>query len=245
MTLCSEIRFNLGIYVLGAIDPAERSKMEAHLGSCPACRDELAALAGLPALLSRVSEAQISQVAAEHQDVHPSSELLEVLLARAAEERRSSKRTHRTGRWGGVAGRWAPLAAAAVVILVVGALLGWLALPDGESGPKAIPTTSFPSPSPERFTATDARTHIWAQLDVTEGSWGTGARVHLEGVPVGTRCRLVAVATGGRRDPMASWMVPGDGYGDFGGSTMMNRDQIKSFEIVTAEGRPLLTFPAS
>ena len=50
---CSEARLSLGVYVLGAIDPAERSLVDSHLASCRDCRDELAGLAGLPALLAR------------------------------------------------------------------------------------------------------------------------------------------------------------------------------------------------
>jgi anti-sigma factor RsiW len=52
---CPEARISLGVYVLGAIDPAERAQVDAHLTTCRECRDELAGLAGLPALLSRVS----------------------------------------------------------------------------------------------------------------------------------------------------------------------------------------------
>jgi len=49
---CREIRHSLGVYVLGAIDPADRALVEEHLASCPECREELAGLAGLPALLA-------------------------------------------------------------------------------------------------------------------------------------------------------------------------------------------------
>lgn len=52
---CGEARISLGVYVLGAIDPAERALVDAHLVTCRDCRDELAGLAGLPALLARVS----------------------------------------------------------------------------------------------------------------------------------------------------------------------------------------------
>lgn len=52
---CGEARISLGVYVLGAIDPAERALVDAHLATCRDCRDELAGLAGLPALLARVS----------------------------------------------------------------------------------------------------------------------------------------------------------------------------------------------
>jgi len=42
------------VYVLGAIDPAERALVDAHLATCQACQAELADLADLPALLAMV-----------------------------------------------------------------------------------------------------------------------------------------------------------------------------------------------
>jgi hypothetical protein len=51
---CSEARVALGVYVLGAIDPAERAQVDAHLATCEACQAELAELADLPALLALV-----------------------------------------------------------------------------------------------------------------------------------------------------------------------------------------------
>jgi hypothetical protein len=51
---CSQARIALGVYVLGAIDPAERALVDAHLATCEACQAELAALADLPALLAMV-----------------------------------------------------------------------------------------------------------------------------------------------------------------------------------------------
>jgi anti-sigma factor RsiW len=52
---CGEIRLELGVYVLGAIEATDRSAVDAHLARCADCRDELAELAGLPRLLSRVA----------------------------------------------------------------------------------------------------------------------------------------------------------------------------------------------
>ncbi len=52
---CREIRLDLGVYVLGAIGAADRSAVDTHLACCADCRDELAELAGLPGLLSRVA----------------------------------------------------------------------------------------------------------------------------------------------------------------------------------------------
>ncbi|HTB54033.1 MAG TPA: zf-HC2 domain-containing protein, partial [Trebonia sp.] len=45
---CAEARLSLGVYVLGAIDPAERALVDSHLAGCRDCRDELAGLAGIP-----------------------------------------------------------------------------------------------------------------------------------------------------------------------------------------------------
>jgi hypothetical protein len=59
---CDEIRHALGAYVLGAIDPAERAVVDRHIATCPACRDELAGLAGLPALLGRLTMAEVENL---------------------------------------------------------------------------------------------------------------------------------------------------------------------------------------
>ncbi|NVI86296.1 anti-sigma factor, partial [Actinomadura sp. BRA 177] len=82
MNDCTDVRTSLGVYVVGALDPGERSRLEEHLERCPACRDELAGLAGLPAMLGRVEREQLERVTG------PPPELLDGLLARAAERRR-------------------------------------------------------------------------------------------------------------------------------------------------------------
>jgi Putative zinc-finger len=51
---CARARQELGVYVLGAIEPAQRAQTGRHLAACPQCRTELAGLAGLPALLRKV-----------------------------------------------------------------------------------------------------------------------------------------------------------------------------------------------
>ena len=59
---CREIRQLLGVYVVGAIDPAERAIVDGHLSVCSECRAELGGLAGLPALLSRVPVADAERM---------------------------------------------------------------------------------------------------------------------------------------------------------------------------------------
>jgi predicted lipoprotein with Yx(FWY)xxD motif len=50
---CAGIRPQLGVYLTGAIAPADRVVVVRHLAACASCRAELAGLAALPALLRR------------------------------------------------------------------------------------------------------------------------------------------------------------------------------------------------
>ena len=56
---CERWQFESGVYVLGALSPAERRAFEAHLSRCHPCRDDLASLAGLPGLLARLTPCRI------------------------------------------------------------------------------------------------------------------------------------------------------------------------------------------
>lgn len=106
----AELRRALGAYALGGLEPAERSRVEGHLEDCAACRDELASLAVLPGLLSRLSEEEASgdllNVRADH---------AERVVDEVARQRRSERR--RLGVWRTVA------AVAAAIALVVGAVV--------------------------------------------------------------------------------------------------------------------------
>ena len=62
---CAQIRPELGVYVLGTIAPADRAMVDRHLASCPRCREEVAGLAGLPALLRKVPIDAVMQLPGE------------------------------------------------------------------------------------------------------------------------------------------------------------------------------------
>lgn len=107
MTLgCGEASAGLGAYVVGALEHRERVELEAHLAICPACRDELAQLAPLPGLLSRLT---VDEAIAGPPPVDDA--MLERLLRAASRERRTA--TQR---------RW--LAAAAAVVVLAGGSAG-------------------------------------------------------------------------------------------------------------------------
>jgi predicted anti-sigma-YlaC factor YlaD len=60
---CQEIRLELGVYVLGVIEAADRLAIHDHLARCAACRDLVAELADLPWLLSRVRVDDVDSIA--------------------------------------------------------------------------------------------------------------------------------------------------------------------------------------
>ena len=77
--ICPDTATDLGAYVLGALEPGDRRRVEEHLERCPACAAELAELAGLPRLLDHVDPADLTPAA-----VAPSPELFARMSAAAS-----------------------------------------------------------------------------------------------------------------------------------------------------------------
>jgi len=59
---CAEFRAELGVYILGAIAPSDRAEVVRHLASCPRCREEVAGMAVLPALLRKLPAETLGQL---------------------------------------------------------------------------------------------------------------------------------------------------------------------------------------
>jgi hypothetical protein len=100
----------LGAYLMGSLDAQDRVAYESHLANCRRCREELASLAGLPGLMSRISVDEAVSGPPPIDDA-----MLDRLLAAAKAERHVA--SHR---------RW--LAAAAAAVVLVGAPLGALGI---------------------------------------------------------------------------------------------------------------------
>ena len=248
---CDEIRHALGAYVIGAIDPAERTVVDRHIAACPACRDELAGLAGLPALLGRLTLSEVENLgpngtartaddpaepaAAQHSGgpgaghPEPPAGLLRSILGEAAR-----RRAHRR--------RAAVLAVAAAAVVVAGAgtaARAWL------SGPAASPRPQHTSAATwqRHATATDPHTNVTATVEFSGKNWGTAVEAYMAGVPYGTRCVLWATDRSGRHVEVANWTYAEDGAW-YPGSSSVPGNAIKSFDI-TAHGRTLVTVPVS
>lgn len=101
-------------YVLGALEPDERRRFEAHLPHCDQCRGEVADFAPVPALLARAS--QVEQVAAPGRIADDAARRVSGEWSALAASRR---------RW-----RWVAAVASAAAVAVAVTSFG-LAAPDG------------------------------------------------------------------------------------------------------------------
>jgi anti-sigma factor RsiW len=205
-------RLSLGAYVLGALDPVERSEVEAHVSACPLCRDELAELSGLPGLLSRVT---LPETLERPQPAPPA--MAERLIERVRAARRSRRR-----RLAGAAGALTAAAVAALALVLAGGDAG---TPGG-----TVPTIS----------ATNPRTGVAANLALRPAAWGTEVRVRLRGVPAGTRCRLVAVSRDGRHEVAGTWRADYEGRANVETATAIPRSDLARLDVVTEGGRRLV-----
>jgi len=238
---CAEARISLGVYVLGAIDPAERALVDAHLATCRDCRDELAGLAGIPALLARVNPEEIGRIGVEETgtpwapgpagQLPPPPELIDTVLHLGAARRRRT---------------WMRYAAvAAAVVALGGGIFGGLAA----SRSPAVPSASIPFwPGQTTWEKIDASSHTsdaWATVHYGTERWGTVVAAQVTGVPIGTTCELYAVHPDGTRTQVMSWTTANDeGSVWYWGSLSMpsTNKGISSFQVTTGP-KVLVTVP--
>jgi hypothetical protein len=223
----------LGVYLLGALEPEERSAFESHLYGCDICRAELVRLAPLPGLLNQISVTdfeEITEPPAPAVDPVRPAELPEpvVLDAPPSEPDPVVRKlpTPRTRRAWQITG-----AAAAAVVLLVAGFFGYQAV--------------WGSDSPERsvtWSADDPNSGVHAQIQLTERSWGTDIKVWMSDVPGSKECRLVVMAKNGYRDrvdpyyEIAGWWTSGhSAHDDIPGSTSIDLASIRRLEIMDGD----------
>jgi predicted anti-sigma-YlaC factor YlaD len=233
---CPEARLSLGVYVLGAIDPAERSQVDSHLASCRDCRDELAGLAGLPALLARVGVEEAIALAesdgpppAEDEEQPPPRELLGTVLDLASARRRRR-------RWVEVG-----LSVAAALIIAAG-VFGGLRFHSGApsaSSAVAVGPASGPWETETGHTADMSATVMYRPM-----GWGTQLAAKVTGIPVGTTCQIWVVGPGGKRMLIGSWVTDNnEGHVWYPLSAAVSSANVREFVITVSQARSI-TVPA-
>jgi anti-sigma factor RsiW len=222
---CAQARQELGVYLLGAIEPAQRALVNRHLAACPDCRAELAGLAGLPALLRSVPVAETLQLSEDDAALMPGPSLT-VLVGRVSRIRRR---------------RWRRTAAAALIA-------GFAAA----SGLQALHSLAARAPaaavSQWAVAAGGANpvTGAWAAVRYTTRPWGTQMEVRVTGIAAGTRCQLWVTGPRGQDVAAGGWTIAAGHQTQaawYPASAPFQAASLRSFEV-TAGGKTLVTVPA-
>ena len=230
---CARLRLSLGVYVLGAAEPAERVLVSSHLAWCRACREELAGLAGLPGLLGRVPAVEADTLAADPDTLAADeadseadpllASALPRLLGRAARARRAR--------------RWLALAAAvAVVLAVAGGMAVQRAL--SRAGPAVPAPVTW-----QTAAAHNGLTRASATIRYAAVAWGTELEVQVGGVPAGTACQLRVAGSDPRVVIAGGWViVPGQPGPWYPAATSLAASRVRGFSV-TVGGKALVTVP--
>jgi len=214
----AELRLSLGSYVLGSLDPADRAALDAHLPGCPACREELASYAALPALMSRLS---IDQVRQPTPTVPPT--VLNRALNTVAAERNSTVTQLRRWRRATVLSA----AAATIVAVVLGATL-----------------LHTQTPSPPEGTALVAAAGVSASGSalLQAKPWGTALTLQLQGLPQGDSFTAWVTAPNGTRSIAATWTPAPNGRATLTGAANITDTTHAALQIMQGD-TTLLTLP--
>jgi anti-sigma factor RsiW len=225
-------------YVLGSLSSADRREYEAHLSTCPSCRESVSELNGMPALLAQLTRDDVAGID-EHGDEDgpdappPLSPLvLTSLLAKVSRRRRRSRLVTWT------------VAAAAAAVLVIGVLVSVQSNP---VAPVPVPpqaesalTMTRVAPTPLNATVTISG-HGWGtriEMNCTYGVWPENSDHNGDATP--DKLAMVVQGRDGSQSQLATWVALTGTTATPGGSTSMPIDQIASVQIVSAENGDVL-----
>jgi hypothetical protein len=225
----------LGVYLLGALEPEERSGFESHLSGCDVCRTELVRLAPLPGLLNQITLADFEvtgELPVMTADLPPVPADLPVPVAVLPEPIVIDALAEPETPAGVVVSMsrsryWIAAAAAAVVIaLTIGGIFGY----------EAMRHPAVQRVDGVTWSATSATTGVHADARMVQRPWGTEIQVKLDNVPSGEACRLVVWAKGenGYRET-AGWWGTEDGHpsGEIPASTSIVFGMISKLEVMS------------
>ncbi|MEQ0565098.1 zf-HC2 domain-containing protein [Amycolatopsis sp. NEAU-NG30] len=235
MNSLDESHTQLGAYALGALDPAEAADFERrHLATCAQCRFDLNELVALRDSLDEVPPEAFLDGPPEGGDL-----LLQKTLRRVREEEEHVAPARAPRRRG--------LALVAAAVLVVAALGGGVLVGrQMASTDVAVPAPNTPVPGTKDVRATDPSTGAQLAASVRPRQGWVEVEVGVKGIHAGEKCLLQVVSKNGQAVTAGSWQVSekweNEGF-SLEGSALVAPDDVKSIDIVTVDGRKLVSAP--
>lgn len=234
MSAVDQSHTQLGAYALGALDPAEAAEFEQrHLATCAQCRFDLNDLMALRESLDEVPPEAFLDGPPEGGDL-----LLQKTLRRVREEEPAAAPPRSR--------RGLAIVAAAVLVVAAlggGVLAGRLTATPGP-GTALPPPTTLPAPGTKDVRATDPATGVQLAASVSPFAGWVQVDVAVKGVKAGEKCLLQVVRKDGQAVTAGSWQVS-ERWETMGfslqGSALVAPDDVKSVDIVTVDGRKLVS----
>ena len=212
-------------YVLGSLSASDRREFEAHMATCPGCREAVAELSGVPALLSQLDREDVAAINASEAvagtplaTLKMSPELLPSLLATVRWRRRRTR-----------VATWAASAAAAVV-LGIGVFVGV------ESQSSIAPQQVTASAQPMAQVGTNL---LASTVSLSSQHWGTF--INLKCVclaPLNAHhdtLAMVVVGRDGSQTRLATWVADPGHTATPAGSISTPMNQIAAVQVVSAD----------
>jgi hypothetical protein len=215
-------------YVLGSLSGNERREFEAHLATCPRCSAAVAELSGIPALLAQLTAEEMEALDDPATEVPPMRpEVLDTLVQKVEWRRRRTRRRSVI-----------TLAAAAAVLavaLVVGILPGIRGQGDDQPMASAVTMSKV------------AQTPINAAITLTGFGWGT--RIDMvctygdyasRGQATTENLSMVLLGHNGTQSEIATWVGVNGATALPSANTTLQKDQIKSVQLVDSDTKAVL-----
>lgn len=216
-----------GVYVLGALPPAQRVSFERHMATCAECQAEVNDLAVLPGLLGRLDEQAVVASSAPHPPA---------VVAGAVREVRKQRRGRRV------------LAVAAGFAIACLALVVGLAMPQlGGSTPRPVAASPV---ALHEMQPVNGTSRVTAQIGFTPINGGTQIEVKCQyaGIPNSTYPDqhkfdlFVFPRDGGPAEQVSSWATgPGTSV-QIPAVTAWSVNDVARVELRNDEGKPLLVY---
>ncbi|OBI18937.1 hypothetical protein A5712_20855 [Mycobacterium sp. E2327] len=213
-------------YVLGSLSASDRREFEAHMAGCPACREAVADLSGVPALLSQLDAEQVAAMDESGRTATAAPEISPELLPSLLATVRWRRRRARVATW--------VASSAAAAVLGIGVLVGV----HGNSAPaQQVAGSSQPM-------AQIGTTLLASTVQLSSQHWGTS--INLKCVclaPLNAHhdtLAMVVVGRDGSQTRLATWVAEPGHTATPAGSISTPVDQIAAVQVVSADSGQVL-----
>ena len=214
-------------YVLGSLSASDHREYEAHMATCPACREAVADLSGVPALLSQLDGEEVAAIDESGRTVPAAPEISPELLPSLLATVRWRRRRTRVATW--------VASSAAAAVLGIGVLVGV----HGNHSAPAQQVAASSQPMAQISTSL-----LTSTVQLSSQHWGTS--INLKCVclaPLNAHhdtLAMVVVGRDGSQTRLATWVAEPGHTATPAGSISTPVDQIAAVQVVSADSGQVL-----